>query len=100
MTVARNRLIDIHSTPYYHITCRCVRRAFLCGMDNLTGQNYEHRRGWIEDKLFELTKVFAIDVVVYAIMSSHYHLVLHVDRTNCGCPRFLSGTPSEIGRCH
>ena len=42
MTVARHRLIDIHSTPYYHITCRCVRRAFLCGMDNHTGQNYEH----------------------------------------------------------
>lgn len=26
-----------------------------------------------------LSRVFAIDVCAYAIMSSHYHLVLHVD---------------------
>lgn len=79
MTVARNRLIDVHSTPYYHITCRCVRRAFLCGVDSYTGKDYEHRRSWIEEKLFELTSVFAIDAAAYAIMSNHYHLVLRVD---------------------
>lgn len=79
MTVARSRLIDIESTPYYHITCRCVRRAFLCGVDSYSGKDYEHRRSLIEDKLFELTSVFAIDVAAYAIMSNHYHLVLRID---------------------
>lgn len=81
MTVARSRLIDVQSTPYYHIACRCVRRAFLCGIDNYTGKDYEHRRGWIENKVFELTSVFAIDVAAYAIMSNHYHLVLHIDES-------------------
>ncbi|TMP59994.1 transposase, partial [Pseudoalteromonas citrea] len=58
---------------------RCVRVAYLCGEDKVTGQSYEHRRGWIEDKLLELAKVFCIDVCSYAVMSNHTHTVLYVD---------------------
>ncbi len=36
-------------------------------------------RGWVEDKLLELAKVFCIDVCAYAVMSNHTHLVLYVD---------------------
>jgi hypothetical protein len=39
-----------------------VRRAFLCGQDKVSGQNYEHRRGWVEDRLLSLATVFAIDI--------------------------------------
>ena len=45
----------------------------------MSGQNYEHRRGWEEDKLHFLTQVFAIDVCAYTIMSNHYHVVLFID---------------------
>ena len=55
------------------------RRAFLCGTDTVSGQSYEHRRQWIEDKLHELTQVFALDLCAYAVMSNHYHVVLYVD---------------------
>jgi REP element-mobilizing transposase RayT len=51
----------------------------LCGEDSYSGQSYEHRRGWVEDRLLYLASVFAIDVCAYAVMSNHVHLVLHVD---------------------
>jgi len=79
MATARKRQISLADTPYYHCVTRCVRRAFLCGEDKVSGQSYEHRRGWVEDKLLALTQVFAIDVCAYAVMSNHSHIVLFVD---------------------
>uniref|UniRef100_UPI0033203936 hypothetical protein n=1 Tax=Psychrobacter sp. HY3-MNA-CIBAN-0198 TaxID=3140441 RepID=UPI0033203936 len=69
MAIVRKRHISLVDTKYYHCISRCVRRAFLCGEDHFTGQSYEHRRGWIEDKLLELAKIFCIDVCAYAVIS-------------------------------
>ena len=79
MTRPRRTLISLNDTPYYHCVSRCVRRAFLCGEDHHSGQSYEHRRQWIEDKLLALSRIFAIDLCAYAVLSNHYHVVLHVD---------------------
>jgi hypothetical protein len=80
MPKPRKALISLEETSYYHCVSRCVRRAFLCGEDALTGQSYEHRREWILDRLIELTGCFAISCAGYALLSNHYHLVLFVDR--------------------
>jgi putative transposase len=80
VTTARRKLINEQATPYYSITTNCVRRTFLTGFDKSTGKNYEHRRQWIEDKMFTLVDIFAIDICSYTIMSNHYHLVLHIDK--------------------
>ncbi|PML78524.1 transposase [Enterovibrio norvegicus] len=79
MTKARFSLISIDATPYYHCVSRCVRRSFLCGYDSDSQQSYEHRRGWIEKRLLALADAFCIDVCAYAIMSNHYHVVLHIN---------------------
>ena len=81
MTLARKYLIAPEDTPYYHVMSRCVRRAFLCGVDKYSGNNYEHRRGLIVERIKFLTTVFNIDVCAYAVMSNHYHLVLKINST-------------------
>ncbi|WP_370980379.1 hypothetical protein [Agaribacterium sp. ZY112] len=51
----------------------------MCGQDHLSGKDYEHRCLWVEDRILNLAKVFAIDVCAYAVMSNHYHVVLRVE---------------------
>lgn len=80
MPKARNEQISLLNTPYYHCVSRCVRRAFLCGKDKYSGQCYEHRRQWVEDRVHMLSEVFTIDVCAYAVMSNHTHLVLHINQ--------------------
>ncbi|NRP35689.1 hypothetical protein XMD579_000494 [Marinobacterium sp. xm-d-579] len=79
MTVARASQVSLEDTSYYHCYVRCVRRAYLCGSDYVTGENYDHRKQWIVSRLRFLSYVYAIDVCAYAIMDNHYHTVLHVD---------------------
>ncbi|MGJ8648273.1 MAG: transposase [Marinomonas colpomeniae] len=79
MPRSRKEQVSLEDTSYYHCVARCVRRAFLCGDDPITGNSYEHRRGWIETRLLFLASAFSIDICAYAVMSNHLHVVLHVD---------------------
>ena len=79
MPTPRKAQISLDATPYYHVVSRCVRRAFLCGKDEYTGKSFEHRRKWLENRILELSGIFAIDVCAYAILHNHHHIVLHIN---------------------
>ncbi|TEW51917.1 transposase [Psychromonas algicola] len=81
MTQSRQSQVSLSDTPYYHCISRCVRRAYLCGEDKYTEKSFEHRRQWVVERMHYLASLFNIDICAYAIMSNHYHLVLHVDET-------------------
>ncbi len=79
MPEPRYRQVSIADTPYYHCVSRCVRRAFLCGSDPVTGFDFEHRRQWIVDRIKLLCSVYAVDLCAYAIMHNHYHIVIRIN---------------------
>ena len=74
--VNRREVLADEEIQVVHCVNRCVRRAFLCGVDPLTGMSYEHRRQWIRKRIEFLAGLFAIDVMGFSVMSNHLHLVL------------------------
>lgn len=73
---SRKDVVTPGAVAYYHCISRCVRRAFLCGQDDYTKRNFEHRKAWIRDRLTLLLKAFSIELASYAVMSNHLHSVV------------------------
>src|SRR5690606_24053595 len=72
--------ISLEITSYYHCIARCVRRSFFFGIDE-KGRDLNYRKPWFLKRLKLLGEAFAINIPAYAVMSNHYHLVLHIDKS-------------------
>ncbi|WP_182871507.1 hypothetical protein, partial [Stieleria mannarensis] len=72
----RSEQFDPAEIAIVHCVQRCVRRAFLAGVDPQSGKDYGFRREWIRRRMEALASVFAVDVLTYAILSNHMHLIL------------------------
>lgn len=79
MALPRHRQVPPGVSGFYHCISRCVRRAFLCGIDPVSQKNFNHRRQWVVDRMTALTNSFAVDIYAYAVMSNHVHTVLYLD---------------------
>ena len=72
----RSDLFDPFEVSVVHCINRCVRHCHLCGYDPLTDKSFEHRKQWVEERIAFLACYFGIEVLSYAILSNHLHLVL------------------------
>jgi REP element-mobilizing transposase RayT len=79
MTRPRSHIAPPGSAGTYHCVQRCVRRAFLCGVDRYSGCSFEHRKAWVEARIHLIAECFAVSIHAYAVMSNHLHLVLGID---------------------
>ena len=74
--VNRREIFADDEIQTFHLINRCVRRTFLCGKDRKTGRDFSHRKQWIRDRLEVLAGIFAVDVLGFAVMSNHLHVVV------------------------
>ena len=71
----RAEQFDPNQVCIVHLIQRCVRKSYLTGFDEATGKDFSHRREWIRARMERLASVFGMDVLTYAILSNHLHLV-------------------------
>jgi len=73
---ARKKLLFRGRVQVVHCYTRCVRRAFLAGIDPLTGKDFNYRRDWIRSLLEQQAALFGIEAGFHVQMGNHLHLVL------------------------
>ena len=73
MTTPRRLVIQDDRPGAFHVISRCVRRVFLCG------NAAEHRRAWLELCIKTQVQAFSIDVLTFAVMGNHLHIVVKTD---------------------
>ena len=76
MTLPRSHYVKEGEEGLFHCYNRCVRRAFLCGYDAVTGKDFSHRKQWFVDRLRFLAGIFSLEVCVYSVMNNHFHLIV------------------------
>ena len=73
---ARAQVHDSDQVAIVHVMNRMVPRCDLLGEDPVAGKNGDHRKMMIENQLQRMAEAFGSDLVGFAIMSKHFHLVL------------------------
>ncbi len=72
----RSEIVSYDEVGVYHCWNRVVRRRHLFGMDGVTGKDFSYRKEWVRERFRQLAGVMAIDVLDYAILDNHLHIIL------------------------
>lgn len=72
-SVPRNKVICENTVGVYHVWSRCVRQSGLFGRRS---KNRAERKLWVPQRVSELVQVFAVEACVFAVLSTHYHLLV------------------------
>lgn len=70
MPTLRRDIVDSQNPGVYHCISRCVRRESLLSSPD--------RRRWIVQRIERLVAFLAIDVISFAVMENHLHLLLRI----------------------
>ena len=70
VSCSRAEVVATDEVGVYHVWTRCVRRAFLCGVDAHSGKDYEYRRQWIQEFLQQLAGLCGVEVGFHAEMAN------------------------------
>jgi len=74
--LARCEIFDPREVAVLHVMNRVCRRCYLLGNDPVSGKSFDHRKGWIESELKRLAAIMGIDLLAFACLSNHFHLIL------------------------
>ena len=72
----RSEVFNPDEVGVYHCWNRLVQQRPLFGFDWLTRKDYSYRKVWVRERFKELAGTMAIDVLDYAILDNHLHVVL------------------------
>ena len=72
----RSEVIDPTEVGIYHCWNRLVRQRCLFGFDRFTRQDFSHRKDWLRQQFRLLAADMGIQVLDYAILDNHLHVVL------------------------
>ena len=69
MADPRNLVVKEGEIATYHAWSRCVQQEFLMGNE------FDHRRYWLESLISYQTRIFAVDLADYTILENHFHVM-------------------------
>jgi REP element-mobilizing transposase RayT len=72
----RDDVLPPDESCFAHLYNRCVQGTYLCGVDHATGKDYSHRKKWIVQRLEQLASVYLIDILAFAVLDNHLHVVV------------------------